>query len=203
MATGVMALAYLGELAVAVNLAYVALEKTRYLQIAEKRITKNKDQFDIPTTVPDPIKKELLAISDRVEKLFSDVRRERQRAWNHIDGNDSTHHDFLAGKVFDFFEKEYDKSISEKALLFAGAGIVGMTVMPHLNIDFPYMWEAGLFLFMVAIIVPLAFIAAGRRMTKILILCAESARKEFSDALARVVVPPPVNMQTNGQPQNP
>lgn len=137
MAAGLMTLAYMGEMAMVFNLAYLELNKGRYIAGPKKTI----DELRITIEASFPVVDEndwirgKTKIVDRLQDLVADKPTERQHSWyvttNHRGENKINHSDWLACDGYDLFEKERDKGLCQNSLILSALLLIAITVLDN------------------------------------------------------------------------
>jgi hypothetical protein len=138
MASGLMTLAYMIEMAAVFNLAYLELNKARYVEGPKKLIDELRKRIEReeegPVSTADwfKAKTELL---DKLDALTSHHRLKRQAGWqtkSGANGNEKLrHYDRMACEVYEFFDNEKDKSLAQHYLIVTAALLPIITIFDH------------------------------------------------------------------------
>lgn len=132
MATGLMTLAYMAEMAMVFNLAYLELNKGRYIAAPKASVFKLRDTIAASAIVGnenDWIRGKT-KIVDRLQKLASDDPKERQHSW-YLETDKVKHSDWLACDGYEIFEQERDKGLCQHSLALSVLLLVGITVLDY------------------------------------------------------------------------
>lgn len=190
MALGVVSLAYLGELAVASNLAYIALNKSVYFDYIRKNIRLTLIKFQTSPRQDDQALQQQTHILQHLTDMLSSRSAQRKGAWvrytlkkNKTDSH-LTYFTFTAGKLYDFFETESDKLVSQYMLITAGifillTMIIGLKLIPHIFDKGETMWYWFFAVLLITNLYPLICIFLWRWMRS----SAKQCTASFEDVL--------------------
>ena len=123
---------------------------------------------------------------------------DRKRAWcQHNGKSDLEHHDFYAGKVFDFFENERDKNFSEVLVVVSAFAILAITIQSHaevnvikipaISIEFDTWW-AYFSILLASNLIPMFFVLTGRRMRLIAMRCNNSIQQKYTEISGNAIM---------------
>lgn len=192
MASGILSLAYMGELGVVFNLAYLELKKTRYLEFIRENIKNTASKFTAPTLQDDAVVKQQQLILNKLRDMLSPNKRIRKEAWTHYKKGvveDVEHFDFIAGWIYDFFDKEWDKFIAQMMLAASGAAVLAITVLGYSTslstfFDPNSTWRLFFGILLAANLFPVICIITGRRMRNRAKKCTDSFEEVMTDSFA-------------------
>lgn len=192
MASGILSLAYMGELGVVFNLAYIELKKTRYLEFIRENIKNTTAKFTAPTIQDDAVVKQQQLILNKLRDMLSPNKRIRKQAWTHYKKGvveDVEHFDFIAGWVYDFFDKEWDKLIAQFMLTASGIAVLAMTILGYSTslstlVNPDSIWRFLFYILFVTNIFPVLCILVGRRMRSRAKKCTDSFEEVMTDSFA-------------------
>jgi hypothetical protein len=133
MASGLMTLAYMAEMAIVFNVAYFELNDSRYIKAPKSEAEALQKEIAASDPGPNEATGWVVAttnIIDRLEKLFSETVGARQKAWYAKDKNgENPHKDWWAGKVFALYEKGWDRELCQEALILSGLALTLITIL--------------------------------------------------------------------------
>lgn len=142
MAAGLMTLAYMIEMAAVFNLAYLELNKGRYLEKPREAIEALKIRIKsepVGPVSPEVWVKRKTEILDRLDEITSQDRTKRQVSWVTRSGAEETlklkHYDKLACEVYEFFDKEKDKSLAQHFLILISVLLPAITIADHYHLE--------------------------------------------------------------------
>jgi ABC-type multidrug transport system fused ATPase/permease subunit len=186
MASGLMSLAYMGEMGIVFNLAYIELKKTRYLEVIKDHIEKNKRVMN-PIKLDDDVERFQLMnrLKAQLDEMLDSSKMKRKLAWVRYKGEeDVVHYDFLSGEVIDWFEREVDKVWSQFMVVVSSLCILIMTMIVGIEALKQYetqlIWYVLFAALLVTNIVPLIFVLLGRLLKKRARQCTESIQSRFT-----------------------
>lgn len=138
MATGLMTVAYLGEIAVVFNLAYLELHRDRYVNDEKTEFfslqSKLKAMKGTQASNRALIKK-LDDLDDRLRKAISNDTKSRQLSWYETLGDVVKHKDWLSRVAFKIFADGDDRRSSELALFLSVGLLFVMTICDKLGLS--------------------------------------------------------------------
>ena len=199
---GILSLAYLAELAVVVNLAYLELKSLRYVQNAKATvksvITGFEGDEDQKTTIP--IKS--MPILTQAKNLFSEDKSDRESAWytEHTNG-DKTQFKKCAAWLYWPFVRDSDRTLATVLVVASSLIIFMMTLLTRIEpstqpVDIgiakewtmSWAWDTVIWWSMfgtlsLSILIPSLLIVAGRRVGSVTDLIAENLQTRFDAAM--------------------
>jgi hypothetical protein len=186
-----MNLAYMAELAVVVNLAYLELKSLRY--VADARIAIKDEvaqglEFK-PVNGNGHESSQLFAeLILQVANLFSDTCEKRRSAWYVREAEKENYFSFVSDWCYPIFMKKADRKISTLLLMVACMIIVAMTLLSRVaseefNASWPgcFIWWLFFGLLSLAMLMPVVFVAAGRRIKNCLALITLNLKERKAD----------------------
>ncbi|MEQ1663713.1 MAG: hypothetical protein ABL877_13555 [Thiobacillus sp.] len=188
MSSGLMSLAYLGELGVVFNLAYIELKKTRYIEQIKQHLAETKKVIEV-VEASNEQQMEMFSLNHQIDDMLSKDNKARKKAWlEHKNNGDGTHHDIFAGYVFNFFDIEKDKDISQFLLCVAAFSIPVLTIFNYYdwnvitfaNYGHLDAWWTFFWLFVLTNLIPGLFVYTGRGMKETAMKCTESVKMEYT-----------------------
>lgn len=139
MASGtLMSLAYIIEMGGVFNLAYLELNKARYLEGPRREIEALKKRIDAEDEGPLEARiwmEGKTRILDKLDALTSGRRMDRQDSWKTTNYENRKHYDRTAGQIYEFFEKEKDKSLAQHFLVLIAVMLPIITILDHAKFD--------------------------------------------------------------------
>lgn len=183
-----MSLAYLGEMGIVFNLAYIELKKARYLDYIKSHINHTKKQIEIITTGDYLSAHEMARLNVKLEEMLDKSKAKRKEAWvEYANGKDDANHpDFFSGTVYDFFEEEKDKRIAECLVVATSLAMLAMTLISNLD-SLAYInsvhatWNVLFSVVFVSNLAPLVFIILGRMMKAKACACTTSILNKYTE----------------------
>jgi hypothetical protein len=186
MANGIMSLAYMGEMGIVFNLAYIELEKTRYFDAIRNQIERSKKIINPIEFVHDIEKYQLMSkLQAQLDEMLDPSKMKRKLAWVRYKGEDDVQHfDFLSGTVVDWYEREIDKIWSQVMVMVSSVCVLIMTVIAGPNTfhsyDTPLTWYLLFWLLLIANLIPLLFVVLGRMLKVRAQQCTDSIQSRFT-----------------------
>ncbi|MGP1717369.1 MAG: hypothetical protein ACTS9Y_09330 [Methylophilus sp.] len=185
MDSGLVSLAYLGELGVASNLAYITLNKSIYFEYIRKNIRLTLLKFQAFPRQDSKAMQQQVRILQHLIGMLSSHSAQRKNAWvryklvkNTTDSH-ATYFTFTAGKLYDFFETESDTLISQYMLITAGIFILltlmmGFKLVPHGFDHYAAIWYWIFAVLLITNLYPLICILLWRWMRSSAKSCTDS-----------------------------
>lgn len=188
-ADSLMSLAYMAELGFVINLAYVELTKTRYVDRMREQMNvvgttiKNVDSADYS----EEDSRRINELNIQLENLLENKPKLRKEAWviheKTDDGDDVQQCPFFSGKVFTFFDKAKDKRLAELFLFISGLSIILITIFNYLEwLGFwiIHTWTLFFWILLIAILVPVGMIVMGRMMSNLAFKIVTSIKAKYT-----------------------
>lgn len=184
MSSGLMSLAYLGELGVVFNLAYIELKKTRYIEQIKQHLIETKKTIEVVDASD-----EMFNLNNQIGDMLSKDSKARKMAWlEHKNNGDGNHHDIFAGYIFNFFDLERDKGISQFLLIVSAFLIPVLTVFNYYEWNVIVLgkdyildaWWTFFWLLVLTNFLPGLFVYLGREMKETAMKCTNSIKSEYT-----------------------
>lgn len=196
MASGLLSLAYIAELAVVFNLAYAELEKDRYLKRSNEKIDKIRTQIDNSNheAIVSSNLQRFASLINQVKNLQSEDVTQRCAAWHITITKNKVDQPKYFGwhaRFYSFFAKQKDKTL---AYVF----IVATVVIVFLSTIFSYKediitdyycvtWISFFSLLTISLVYPIFIIHVGRSMQQNLALIVEEVNQSFEASVTKLI----------------
>lgn len=174
--SGFMSLAYMAELGVVVNLAYLELKSLRYLGDAKKYIEETTQSLQGESVKNGNHNQHIfIDLHKQVRELFSDDKTQRDAAWYVVSsGVEKKYFKGCSGIFYERFYKERDRVWSTRYLCAATLVIVLMTLITQIasegwvgSTEGVILWWSFFATLFLSIAVPACYIMMGRRLNKV------------------------------------
>lgn len=209
---GYLNLAYMAELAVVVNLAYLELKSLRYVQKAKEKVSEVLQKLNDTKKNGNPlgVLDQFMELYKQAKDLFNDQDSEdRRNAWYVFTGSGSdktrVRYTICAARIYEIFKYDRDKVAATILLFLSVVIIVVITILSKLGVSaeshqllFMQLWWWLFWVLLLAIVLPTILVLTGRHLGKVAGKISEDIENR-KDELALAIVATKIGATTSLQ----